>query len=49
MYSKNRFVIVLRNPRMIKKIEKRADELKISRTDVVRLAIAEYLGGDSDE
>ena len=47
MYSNNtKLVIILTKPEIIDKIEKKSEELRVSKPDVIKIALAEYFNGD---
>ena len=47
MYSHNtKLVIILTKPEIIDKIEKKSEELRVSKPDVIKIALAEYFNGD---
>ncbi len=46
MYDKTyRIVVILKQPDMIRKIEEQSATLRVSRTDLIKIAIADYLNG----
>jgi len=48
--NKYEIVIILKQPDIVKKVQEKSDRLRISRTDLVKIALAYYLnGGGSHE
>ncbi len=46
MYSQHtRIVVTIKKPDIVQKINRKSEELRISRNDIIKIAICEFLNG----